>query len=112
LNIMPCPLPLEASATIPQVLGIVSAGGAAQGSSLLARQEAIHAHTDSPDERLDRGFVAAHDGSQTRSVDREHDAPKRWKLDPVRGAGAHLMGRVIFSTGAAIHVYRPRQPEQ
>jgi dihydrofolate reductase len=43
------------------------------------------------------GYVAALDRSHPWSDDRGGDpAVKRWILDSVRGAGAHLMGRVTY----------------
>jgi dihydrofolate reductase len=42
------------------------------------------------------GFVAALDGSQPWLGEPEDDAAKQWKLDTVRGADAHLMGRVSY----------------
>jgi dihydrofolate reductase len=42
------------------------------------------------------GFVAAPDGAHPWGYDREDDATKRWKLDSLRNAGAHLMGRVTY----------------
>lgn len=42
------------------------------------------------------GFIAAPDGSQPWLGGPEDDAAKQWKLDTVRGASAHLMGRVTY----------------
>jgi dihydrofolate reductase len=42
------------------------------------------------------GFAAALDGSQPWLDEPEDDAAKQWKLDTVRGADAHLMGRVTY----------------
>jgi dihydrofolate reductase len=42
------------------------------------------------------GYVAALDGSQPWLGDPEDDAAKQYKLDTVRGADAHLMGRVTY----------------
>lgn len=47
------------------------------------------------------GFVAALDGSQPWLGSPEHDAAKQWKLETVRGADAHLMGRVTYLGMAA-----------
>jgi dihydrofolate reductase len=47
------------------------------------------------------GFVARPDGSQPWLGEREDDAAKQWKLDTVRGADAHLMGRVTYQAMAA-----------
>ncbi|MGH2946143.1 MAG: dihydrofolate reductase family protein [Solirubrobacteraceae bacterium] len=47
------------------------------------------------------GFVAALDGAHDWGYGREDDATKRWKLDSVRRAGAHLMGRVTYEQMAA-----------
>jgi dihydrofolate reductase len=47
------------------------------------------------------GFVAALDGSQPWLGEPEDDAAKQWKLDTVRGADAHLMGRVTYLDMAA-----------
>jgi dihydrofolate reductase len=47
------------------------------------------------------GFVAARDGSHPWGYEREDPAIKRWKLDSVRAAGAHLMGRVTYQDMAA-----------
>lgn len=67
------------------------------------------------------GYVAALDRSHPWGEEREDEAFKRWVLDSVWAAGAHLMGRV---TGAplhlelveatthatvTVHVYRPRR---
>jgi dihydrofolate reductase len=47
------------------------------------------------------GFVAAPDGSQPWLVEPEDEAAQQWKLDTVRGADAHLMGRVTYLDMAA-----------
>jgi dihydrofolate reductase len=47
------------------------------------------------------GFVAATDGSQPWLGEPEDDASKQWKLETVRGADAHLMGRVTYQDMAA-----------
>jgi dihydrofolate reductase len=47
------------------------------------------------------GFVAALDGSHPWGYEREDPATKRWKLDSVQAAGAHLMGRVTYQDMAA-----------
>ena len=47
------------------------------------------------------GFVAAPDGSQPWLGEPEDEAAKQWKLDTVRGADAHLMGRVTYQDMAA-----------
>jgi dihydrofolate reductase len=47
------------------------------------------------------GFVAATDGSHPWGEGREDPAQKRWKLDSVSRAGAHLMGRVTYREMAA-----------
>jgi dihydrofolate reductase len=47
------------------------------------------------------GFVAAPDGAHAWGYEREDPATKRWKLDSVWGAGAHLMGRVTYQDMAA-----------
>jgi dihydrofolate reductase len=47
------------------------------------------------------GFVAALDGSQPSLGEAEDDAAKQWKLDTVRGADAHVMGRVTYLDMAA-----------
>ena len=47
------------------------------------------------------GFVAAPDGSHPWGDVREDEATKQWKLDSVRRAGAHLMGRVTYEDLAA-----------
>src|SRR2546421_2546466 len=48
------------------------------------------------------GYVAALDGSHPwGDYEREDDALKQWKLDWVRRAGAHLMGRVTYEEMAA-----------
>jgi dihydrofolate reductase len=48
------------------------------------------------------GFVAAPDGSHPWGYEREDPATKRWKLDSVKAAGAHLMGRVTYQAMAAV----------
>jgi len=48
------------------------------------------------------GFVAALDGSHPWGYEREDPATKRWKLDSVQAAGAHLMGRVTYRDMAAV----------
>jgi dihydrofolate reductase len=48
------------------------------------------------------GFVAALDGAHPWGYEREDDATKRWKLDSVRAAGAHLMGRVTYQEMAGV----------
>jgi hypothetical protein len=40
------------------------------------------------------GFVAGPDGSHDWGYGREDGATKKWKLESLRKAGAHLMGRV------------------
>src|SRR4051794_9931043 len=47
------------------------------------------------------GFVAAADGAHPWGY-REDEAAKRWKLDLVWRAGAHLMGRVTYEEMAAV----------
>ena len=47
------------------------------------------------------GFVAALDGSHPWGYEREDPETKRWKLDSVQAAGAHLMGRVTYQDMAA-----------
>jgi dihydrofolate reductase len=47
------------------------------------------------------GYVAALDGSHPWGYDYEHDATKQWKIDSVRGAGAHLMGGITYQDMAA-----------
>jgi dihydrofolate reductase len=42
------------------------------------------------------GFVTAEDGSQPWLGDPGDDAAQRWRLETVRGADAHLMGRVTY----------------
>jgi dihydrofolate reductase len=42
------------------------------------------------------GFVAAPDGSQPWLGEPEDEAAKQWKLETVRGADAHVMGRVTY----------------
>ncbi len=47
------------------------------------------------------GYVAALDGSHPWGYASEDEATKRWKLNSVYGAGAHLMGRVTYGDMAA-----------
>jgi dihydrofolate reductase len=47
------------------------------------------------------GFVAAPDGSQPWVGEPEDEAAQQWKLNTVRGADAHLMGRVTYKDMAA-----------
>jgi dihydrofolate reductase len=47
------------------------------------------------------GYVAALDGSHPWGDGREDEAVKRWILDSVWAAGAHLMGRVTYQEMAA-----------
>jgi dihydrofolate reductase len=47
------------------------------------------------------GYVAALDGSHPWGSGKEDEAAKRWKLDSVVRAGAHLMGRVTYEEMAA-----------
>jgi dihydrofolate reductase len=47
------------------------------------------------------GYVAALDGSHPWGVEREDEGIKRWILDSVWAAGAHLMGRVTYEEMAA-----------
>jgi dihydrofolate reductase len=47
------------------------------------------------------GYVAALDGSHPWGYESEDETTKRWKLDSVYGAGAHLMGRVTYEDMAA-----------
>jgi dihydrofolate reductase len=47
------------------------------------------------------GYVAALDGSHPWGDGSEDEAVKRWILDSVWGAGAHLMGRVTYEEMAA-----------
>ena len=42
------------------------------------------------------GFVAGPDGSQPWLGHPEDEASQRWKLESVKGADAHLMGRVTY----------------
>jgi len=49
------------------------------------------------------GYVAALDGSHPWGVDdREDDGVKRWILESVSAAGAHLMGRVTYEEMASV----------
>jgi dihydrofolate reductase len=47
------------------------------------------------------GYVAALDGSRPWGLGQEDEAAKRWKLDSVTRAGAHVMGRVTYEQMAA-----------
>src|SRR3989475_11688390 len=47
------------------------------------------------------GYVAALDGSHPWNDGSEDEAVKRWILDSVWAAGAHLMGRVTYEEMAA-----------
>jgi len=47
------------------------------------------------------GYVAAPDGSHPWDDGGEDEAVKRWILDSVWGAGAHLMGRVTYEEMAS-----------
>jgi dihydrofolate reductase len=47
------------------------------------------------------GYVAALDRSHPWGVEREDEGVKRWILDSVWAAGAHLMGRVTYEEMAA-----------
>jgi len=47
------------------------------------------------------GYVAALDKSHPWGVEREDEGIKRWVLDSVWAAGAHLMGRVTYEEMAA-----------
>jgi dihydrofolate reductase len=47
------------------------------------------------------GYVAALDGSHPWGDGSEDEAVKRWILDSVWGAGAHLMGRFTYEEMAA-----------
>ena len=47
------------------------------------------------------GYVAALDGSHPWGDGSEDEAVKRWILDSVWAAGAHLMGRVTYEEMAA-----------
>jgi dihydrofolate reductase len=47
------------------------------------------------------GYVAALDGSHPWGDGSEDEGVKRWILDSVWGAGAHLMGRVTYEEMAA-----------
>ena len=42
------------------------------------------------------GYVAALDRSHPWGYEGEDEATKRWKLESVSGAGAHLMGRITY----------------
>src|SRR5262249_32358847 len=48
------------------------------------------------------GYVAALDNSHPWGVAREDEGVKRWILDSVWAAGAHLMGRVTYEEMAAV----------
>jgi dihydrofolate reductase len=48
------------------------------------------------------GYVAALDKSHPWGVEREDEGVKRWVLDSVWAAGAHLMGRVTYDEMAAV----------
>jgi dihydrofolate reductase len=47
------------------------------------------------------GYVAALDGSHPWGYATEDETTKRWKLDSVYGASAHLMGRVTYEDMAS-----------
>jgi dihydrofolate reductase len=47
------------------------------------------------------GYVAALDRSHPWGVERQDEGIKRWVLDSVWGAGAHLMGRVTYEEMAS-----------
>ena len=47
------------------------------------------------------GYVAALDKSHPWGVEEEDESIKRWVLDSVSGAGAHLMGRVTYEEMAS-----------
>ena len=53
------------------------------------------------------GFVAARDGAHDWGYGREDDAAKQWKLDSLRRAGAHVMGRPTYEAMAAVWPPRP-----
>src|SRR5204862_1752751 len=48
------------------------------------------------------GYVAALDRSHPWGVERDDEGIKRWVLDSVWAAGAHLMGRVTYEEMAAL----------
>jgi dihydrofolate reductase len=48
------------------------------------------------------GFVAAPDGAHDWGYTGEDEAAKRWKLDSLWNAGAHLMGRVTYEDMATV----------
>jgi dihydrofolate reductase len=48
------------------------------------------------------GFVARPDGAHEWGYQGEDDATRRWKLDSLHNAGAHLMGRVTYEQMAAV----------
>jgi dihydrofolate reductase len=48
------------------------------------------------------GFVAATDGSHPWGYEGENEALRRWKLDTLHNAGAHLMGRVSYQDMATV----------
>jgi hypothetical protein len=54
------------------------------------------------------GYVAALDKSLPSGVEREDEGVKRWVLDSVWPAGAHLMGRVTYEEMAAVFTIAPR----
>ena len=48
------------------------------------------------------GFVARNDGAHEWGYQREDEATRRWKLDALHNAGAHLMRRVTYEQMAAV----------
>jgi dihydrofolate reductase len=48
------------------------------------------------------GYVATIDGAHDWGYDGEDPATKKWKLDSVWGAGAHLMGRQTYEDMASV----------
>jgi dihydrofolate reductase len=48
------------------------------------------------------GFVASTDGAHDWGYTGEDEAAKRWKLDSLWSAGAHLMGRVTYEDMATV----------
>jgi len=48
------------------------------------------------------GFVAGTDGAHDWGYTGEDEAAKRWKLDSLWNAGAHLMGRVTYEDMASV----------
>lgn len=48
------------------------------------------------------GFVAAADGAHDWGYQGEDEAVKRWKLDSLWNAGAHLMGRITYEDMATV----------